>query len=108
MRDRTPASAAALSALTLAVATTLGATSVTTDAAAQSRRHGGEGYVTARSHYGNGVVSGPVRRSGRGHYEVRMPGGTWISCKSDCAQTLREETIDFWQERQKLSPGRSR
>lgn len=93
----------------LALAALILATSVAVapEAGAQGRR-GGEGYVTARSRYGNGVVSGPVRQSGRGFYEVRMPGGTWIPCKRDCGETLREETIDFWQERQKLAPGRSR
>lgn len=54
------------------------------------------GYVVAESRFGNGTVSGPVRRSRFG-YQVRMPGGTWIDCRRSCAETLRVETVDFWQ-----------
>lgn len=53
------------------------------------------GIVTACSRYGNGCVSGPTRH-GRVEREVRMPGGTWIGCKRDCRETLREETVDFF------------
>lgn len=57
-----------------------------------------EGYVVAESQFGNGTVSGPVRRARTG-YEVRMPGGTWIHCRRSCSETLRVETVDFWQSR---------
>jgi len=57
-----------------------------------------EGYVVAESRFGNGTVSGPVRRVRTG-YEVRMPGGTWIHCGRSCSETLRVETVDFWQNR---------
>lgn len=57
-----------------------------------------EGYVVAESRFGNGTVSGPVRRVRTG-YEVRMPGGTWIQCRRSCSETLRVETVDFWQNR---------
>lgn len=52
------------------------------------------------------VVVGQVRR-GRWGQEVRLPGGTWIDCKGDCRETLREETVDFW-ERQEQRGGRDR
>jgi hypothetical protein len=26
-----------------------------------------------------------------------MPGGTWIGCKTNCQQTLREESLDFFE-----------
>ncbi len=65
------------------------------DASSRDRR-ADTGYVVAESRFGNGTVSGPVRRTATG-YEVRMPGGTWIACRSSCSETLRVETVDFWQ-----------
>ena len=60
---------------------------------------GSPGFVTAESHYGNGTVRGPVRRTAQGRLEVRLPGGTWIECRRSCRNTLRQETVDFWQHR---------
>lgn len=57
-----------------------------------------EGYVVAESRFGHGTISGPVR-SVRTGYEVRMPGGTWIACRRSCSETLRVETVDFWENR---------
>jgi hypothetical protein len=57
------------------------------------------GVVTADSRYGHGTVSGPVRRGPHGRAEVRAPGGTWFECGRDCAETLRRETVDFWESR---------
>ena len=54
------------------------------------------GYVTAESHWGNGRVSGPVRQ-GRNGLEVRLPGGSWVECVRTCSETLRKETVDYWQ-----------
>lgn len=59
------------------------------------RRDGGDG-VVAESRYGNGTVSGPVRE-GRHGLEVRLPGGTWVGCRRSCSETLRVETVDFWE-----------
>jgi hypothetical protein len=79
--------------MTLAATMILGAMSA---ADAQSRRKGGgEGVVSACSIYGNGCTSAPVRRAGN-DYEFRLPGGTWVSCKQSCKDTLRRETVDFW------------
>lgn len=58
-------------------------------------RGGQQGDVTACSRYGNGCYSAPVR-AGRFGPEMRLKGGTWIDCKGSCKDTLREETIDFW------------
>ena len=55
-----------------------------------------EGYVVAESRFGHGTVSGPVRRVRTG-YEVRMPGGTWVSCRADCRNAIREDMLDFWE-----------
>lgn len=57
-----------------------------------------DGGVTACSRFGHGCTSAPVRRGSMG-LEVRLPGGTWISCARDCSTTLRDETIDFWSKR---------
>ncbi|MEQ8825460.1 MAG: hypothetical protein RIC14_13910 [Filomicrobium sp.] len=57
------------------------------------------GYVVAESRYGNGTVSGPVRMRRLGP-QVRLPGGTWQWCRRTCAETLRVESIDFWDSRQ--------
>ncbi len=62
------------------------------------------GYVTAYSHYGNGVVSAPVRPAQFG-YQVRLPGGHWYYCERNslfshtdpCTETLRRESLDFWE-----------
>ena len=56
------------------------------------------GAVVAESRFGHGTVSGPVRLSPTG-YEVRLPGGTWIACRRSCSETLRVESIDFWENR---------
>ena len=56
-----------------------------------------DGYVTAESRYGTATVSGPVRRGARGRLEVGLPGGTWIECVRSCSETLRRETVDFWE-----------
>lgn len=55
-----------------------------------------DGYVVARSDFGNGTVSGPVRLTSKGP-QVQLPGGTWVYCRQSCSETLRVETVDFWQ-----------
>lgn len=52
--------------------------------------------AVAHSRFGNGTVSGPVRTTRVG-YEVRKPNGTWIACRRSCSETLRVETIDFYE-----------
>lgn len=54
------------------------------------------GYVTAESRFGNGSVSGAVRRADRG-WQVQLPGGTWEYCRRSCSETLRVETVDKWE-----------
>ena len=53
-------------------------------------------YVVAESRWGKGTVSGPVRRSSTG-WQVRLPRGTWIDCVRSCSETLRRQTVDFWE-----------
>lgn len=63
-----------------------------------------KGYVVARSRHGNGSVRGSVRPSRYG-YQVRTPGGNWMNCRRSCTETLRVETVDFWEGRQELQVG---
>jgi hypothetical protein len=66
----------------------------------QAAARGGQSpHVTAESRYGHGRVSGPVRQLARGRLEVRSPGGSWYDCGRSCSETLRRETIDFWESR---------
>ena len=53
------------------------------------------GYVTAYSHDGNGAIRAPYRATNVG-YQVRLPRGTWIYCKTSCSETLRVNTVDVW------------
>lgn len=62
------------------------------------------GYVTAESRYGGGTVTAPVRPGPRGRPQVQLPGGTWIDCQQTCSDTLRRETVDFWQSRGPFGP----
>lgn len=67
----------------------------------------GNGSVTVCSLYGKGCVTGAVR-PGRFDSEVRLPGGTWIGCKRDCKQTLREESVDFFETLRERAPDHRR
>ena len=53
------------------------------------------GTVTAYSHDGNGSIRAPYRNTNVG-YQVRLPHGTWVYCKTSCSETLRVNTIDVW------------
>jgi hypothetical protein len=80
--------------------------------AAQSPQRGsGYGYapqyVVAESEWGNGVVRGAVR-SGRHGLQVRLPRGTWIDCVRSCSDTLRRQTVDFWESNGPNAPGSGR
>jgi hypothetical protein len=63
----------------------------------QARAAAHPGYVYAESNFGHGSISGPVRPGPRGGWEVRLPRGTWIDCGRDCADTLRRQTVDIWE-----------
>jgi hypothetical protein len=72
---------------------------------AQPRREPRYAYITVESRYGTQTASGPVRRGPQGRLEVRLPGGTWIECAQSCHDTLRRETVDFWQEKGRPKSG---
>jgi hypothetical protein len=55
-----------------------------------------EGYVDAVSRFGNGAIRAPVRQDSHG-WAVQLPGGRWIYCRRSCSETLRVETVDFFE-----------
>src|SRR5688500_14662412 len=65
--------------IALAVAGTV-ATLTTPADAQRGRSYADGGYVVAESQWGNGTVSGAVRRGGPTGWQVQMPRGTWINC----------------------------
>jgi len=80
---------------------------------ADARRAGPPGYgyapdsVVAESDFGNGTVRGAVRPSRNG-WQVRLPRGTWIDCVRSCSDTLRRQTVDFWESNFRDGPGSGR
>jgi hypothetical protein len=68
-------------------------------AASDALAERGERLVTGCSRFGKGCITAPTR-PGKFGPDVRLPGGTWISCKLDCPTTLRDETVDFWMKRE--------
>ena len=63
------------------------------------------GRVTAQSNYGNGSVTGAVRRRGN-TYLVQLPSGFWEDCEGDCREALRRQHLDFWETINEESPER--
>lgn len=90
-----------LSRLAVALVSVIAATVLVSSVADAGPRYGrGEpedsGVVVAESRFGNGTVSGPVRMTRLGR-QVRLPGGTWEYCRRSCSETLRVNTVDFWE-----------
>lgn len=54
------------------------------------------GFVTATSRFGNGTIKARTRHSALG-WSVELPGGNWVYCRRSCSETLRVETVDFFQ-----------
>jgi hypothetical protein len=52
--------------------------------------------VVAQSRFGHGQIEGKTRETPRG-LQVQLPGGTWVYCRRSCSETLRVETIDFFE-----------
>jgi hypothetical protein len=53
------------------------------------------GTVTAVSLYGNGSIAAPYRNTPVG-FQVRLPHGTWVYCRTSCSETLRVQTVDMF------------
>lgn len=54
------------------------------------------GLVTACSWYGHGTCYTAALRNGRYGKQLVLRNGTKVDCGRDCVNTLREETVDFW------------
>lgn len=52
--------------------------------------------IKSCSAYGNGCVTAPVRKAQFG-LQTRLPSGTWIDCRGDCREAIREDLLDFWE-----------
>jgi hypothetical protein len=90
--------------ITLAVTTAIIGILTTLPSQAGRKNFAGDDYVVAESRFGNGTVVGPVRATRVG-LQVRTPGGNWLDCSRSCAETLRVNTVDFWQNEQGVGPG---
>ena len=84
----------------LILVVSLAAVAAVADAAPRQR-----GTVVACSRYGNGCYEAPTRQ-GRFGPEMRLKGGTWIDCRGDCREALRQETVDFWDTQREKASGR--
>lgn len=79
------------------------ATAVTASSEASARRaYRDGGFVTAYSNQGTSQISAPVRR-GQWDWQVQLPSGRWIDCGGSCEETLRIQTIDFFENSGSLS-----
>jgi hypothetical protein len=66
------------------------------------------GTVTACSDFGNGCIKARVRETRLGKQYLNS-GGAWIWCGYSCAETLRCNTVDFWENQDGLTaPGEGR
>ena len=63
-------------------------------------REGGK--VTACSRFGNGCITAPVRQTPDGP-QYRNKAGDWIWCGYSCAETLRVQSVDFWEQQNGLT-----
>lgn len=61
-----------------------------------------EGRVTACSTYGNGCYTAKLVRSSIG-WKMRLKGGNVIDCGVTCQDTLRVETVDYWDDQRERS-----
>jgi hypothetical protein len=56
------------------------------------------GKITVCGTFGNAACyTAPVRMTTSGP-QFRLTSGRWVDCAGDCRDTLRRETVDFWDE----------
>jgi len=96
------------SSLAVCTAVALSISTALVAEASDRRRYAGPApaYVVAKSAYGNRTVTGAVRPTPLG-YQVQLPGGTWVYCRVSCTETLRVETVDFWEAKKQDTPERT-
>lgn len=63
---------------------------------AEARRDGTPKSVKACSRHGNGCLVAPVRQ-GRFGLQAQLKSGTWIECRGDCREAIRQDVLDFWE-----------
>lgn len=61
-----------------------------------------EGKVTACSSFGGGCYTAKLVRSSVG-WKLQLNNGTIINCGVTCQDTLRVQTVDFWQDQREPS-----
>jgi hypothetical protein len=93
--------------ITLSLALLAGVGAAVLPAVAEARPRA-DGVIKVCSRYGKGCVTAPTRPGKFNDREVRLPGGTWIACKLDCRETLREESIDFFETLRERAPSQRR
>ncbi|MEL7543503.1 MAG: hypothetical protein AAGJ70_06990 [Pseudomonadota bacterium] len=97
----------AVVALAVTLMATIALTSTPANAFGRPAPDYSSGYVTAHSLNGNGTLTAAVRPAARGGWQFRTPGGNWQDCEGDCAVTLRNKVLDFWDNNATRSyPGR--
>jgi len=60
------------------------------------------GTIRTCSKYGSECVTARVRMTNLGP-QYLSPGGNWIWCETDCRDTLRRDTVDFWDDQRERS-----
>ncbi len=88
--------AAAAAAIAVGIATPASAHDRAHKSSRDTSRPAGSHVITACSTYGHhGCETAVVRYTKLGP-QYRRPGGSWTWCETDCRDTLRRHTVDFW------------
>lgn len=83
--------------LCLAISATAATSAITAPALAYERLPR-SGKITVCGTFGNpDCYTAPVRATRHGP-QFRLKSGRWVDCSGDCRDTLRRETVDFWDE----------
>jgi hypothetical protein len=61
----------------------------------------GDQYITVPSAKNPGKKITGLVRSGPHGDQVRLPDGTWVLCAVTCAVTLRQNSYDLWERRER-------
>lgn len=86
-------------ALLLAPAVLVACLGLVAPASAGARK----GTITVCGTFGNAACyTAPVRRTASGA-QFQLKSGRWVDCARDCHDTLRRETVDFWDEQRNSS-----
>ena len=64
------------------------------EAKAAAKRHAGR---SGSMYVEDGLIPAIAEGAGTTFRDVELPGGSWIDCGGDCAETVRREHLDFWE-----------